>query len=294
MSNEQRHSASPAPLSAVGFASQRPSLDQSPSDAQIFGPSFQEDIQRVFGCNLPDPVELQVRVGERDGELLFIQHPNRDVSAYEWDNEKYVWINIGLFSHTRKKIEGQLASERLRGQKIAQFENTNTLDYFHAIARQREASGKDAMKQKPSTESTNPMMTILTPSGFAKSSQLGSKFPSLFAPPADDPFVNNNVSPKTTRQSLLGGVEHASTNNNGRSPGLLQDPFEPSDQERASLFRDKQGESASTWLHQRPSLPDVAFGEEASSALQLGTSLANLNISRPSLPPIRPSASKSL
>lgn len=248
----------------------------------------------MFGCNLPDPVELQVRVGERDGELLFIQHPNRDVSAYEWDNEKYVWINIGLFSHTRKKIEGQLASERLRGQKIGQFENINTLDYFHAIARQREASGSDGMKQKPPGESMNPSMTILTPSSFANSSQLGSKFPSLFVPPSDDPFVNNDISPKTTRQSLLGGVEHASTSNNGHIPGLLQNSFETSDQEHSSLFRDMQAESASARLQQRPSLPDIAFGEEASSALHLGTTLATLNISRPSLPPVRPGASKSL
>lgn len=50
-----------------------------------------------------------------------------------------MWENIGQFSNIRKKIEGQLASDRLRGETAYHTLQQNTLAYFRTIAKQREA-----------------------------------------------------------------------------------------------------------------------------------------------------------
>lgn len=97
------------------------------------------EIYEVFGNALPAPDYIQANVGVKDGQLQFVQHPNGDISAHQWSEERYVWENIGQFSNIRKKIEGQLGSDRLKGETAQQTLQQHTLAYFRTVARQREA-----------------------------------------------------------------------------------------------------------------------------------------------------------
>ena len=98
------------------------------------------EIYDVFGNALPGQEFIEQNVGYKDGQLQFIQHPNGDVSAHQWSAVRYIWENIGQFSNIRKKIEGQLASDRLKGETASQTLQQNTLTYFRTIAKQREAN----------------------------------------------------------------------------------------------------------------------------------------------------------
>ena len=100
------------------------------------------DITDVFGNELPGPGFMDGNPGTVDGQLQFIQHPNGDVSAHQWSASRFGWENIGQFSNIRKKIEGQLAADRLKGETAWQSLQQNTLAYFRTVAKQREA---DAM-----------------------------------------------------------------------------------------------------------------------------------------------------
>lgn len=107
------------------------SEDISPTDTRHKGI---DSYVRLFGKQLPDPIHLHVELGEFDGQVLFIGHPNRDVSAHQWSSSSYQWVNVGLYSYTRRRIEGSLASDRLRGSTIPY----NTIEYFKAVAEHRE------------------------------------------------------------------------------------------------------------------------------------------------------------
>ncbi|OCL06366.1 hypothetical protein AOQ84DRAFT_411290, partial [Glonium stellatum] len=108
--------------------------DVSPKNTRA---GTEDEIIQIFGRRLPDPIYLQQVMGKVDGEVTFIGHPNRDVSAHQWSAASFQWSNIGQFSHIRHKVEGQLASDRLRGQTIGMSMPQNTLAYFKAIAEQR-------------------------------------------------------------------------------------------------------------------------------------------------------------
>lgn len=89
---------------------------------------------RLFG-NLPDPIRLSEQMGKFDGQVVFIGHPNQDVSAHEWSSSSLLWVNIGRYSHSRGKVEGSLASDRLRGTS----ESHDTIEYFKLAAENRQA-----------------------------------------------------------------------------------------------------------------------------------------------------------
>ncbi|GME64344.1 ubiquitin homeostasis protein lub1 [Neofusicoccum parvum] len=74
------------------------------------GANERDEIMDEFGHRLPDPVWLRVNPGKQDGELRFIQYPNRDVSAHTWSDEKYEWVELGRYSCARKIIEGKVMS----------------------------------------------------------------------------------------------------------------------------------------------------------------------------------------
>ena len=99
----------------------------------------EREVYHVFGNALPAPDFIEQNVGSKNGELKFVQHPNGDVSAHQWSETRYIWENIGQFSNIRKKIEGQLGSDRLKGETAYQTLQQNTLAYFRIIAKQREA-----------------------------------------------------------------------------------------------------------------------------------------------------------
>ncbi|KAH9829731.1 hypothetical protein Tdes44962_MAKER02206 [Teratosphaeria destructans] len=94
----------------------------------------------VFGNALPGVNFIAENVGLREGQVQFVQHPNGDISAQQWSSSGYQWVNIGMFSNIRKKVEGQLAADRLKGETADQTLLQHTLAYFRAVAKQREAS----------------------------------------------------------------------------------------------------------------------------------------------------------
>lgn len=89
---------------------------------------------RLFG-NLPDLIRLSEQVGAFDGQIIFIGHPNRDISAHQWSSSPFQWVNIGRYSRSRGKVEGSLASDRLRGVD----EPHDTMEYFKLAAENRQA-----------------------------------------------------------------------------------------------------------------------------------------------------------
>ena len=114
----------------------------TPQHATVEATFSKRDITDVFGNELPGPGFMDGNPGTVDGQLQFIQHPNGDVSAHQWSASRFGWENIGQFSNIRKKTEGQLAADRLKGETAWQSLQQNTLAYFRTVAKQREA---DAM-----------------------------------------------------------------------------------------------------------------------------------------------------
>ncbi|KXT17410.1 hypothetical protein AC579_5747 [Pseudocercospora musae] len=99
----------------------------------------QDEILKVFKKQLPGLDYLTTNAGMADGEVHFVQHPNGDVSARIWSAKDYEWCPIGHFSNIRKKVEGQLAGDRLKGETAYQKLQQNTLAYFRILSKQREA-----------------------------------------------------------------------------------------------------------------------------------------------------------
>jgi hypothetical protein len=144
------------------------SEDVSPTDTRS---GVVENYTRLFGI-LPDPIRLHEQLGKFDGQVTFIGHPNRDISAHQWSSISFQWVNIGLYSHTRRKIEGSLASDRLRGVSFVH----NTIEYFKAMAEQREINIKEngrPEEQKPDPPSAPRVETMRRP-GFTKSERVAS------------------------------------------------------------------------------------------------------------------------
>ena len=88
---------------------------------------------QLFG-NLPDPIRLSEQTGKFDGQVVFIGHPNRDISAHQWSSSCFQWVNIGRYSNSRGKVEGSMAPDRLRGID----EPHDTLEYFKLAAENRQ------------------------------------------------------------------------------------------------------------------------------------------------------------
>lgn len=113
----------------------KPEAKQSTVEASY----SKREICNVFGNELPGPDFMDHNPGYKHGQLQFIQHPNGDVSAHQWSTDSFIWQNIGQYSNIRKKIEGQLGADRLKGETAFQTLQQNTLAYFRTIAKQREA-----------------------------------------------------------------------------------------------------------------------------------------------------------
>lgn len=115
--------------------------EKSPEKQTTVEAAFDKrEIYDVFGNAVPGLEFMEENVGFKNGQVQFAQHPNGDVSAHQWSTSRYMWENIGQFSNIRKKIEGQLASDRLKGETGYQTVHRNTLVYFRTIAKQREAN----------------------------------------------------------------------------------------------------------------------------------------------------------
>ena len=129
----------------VGRRKSRPAVpifEETPSaqNATVEATFSKRDITEVFGNELPRSGFMDGNPGTVDGQLQFCQHPNGDVSAHQWSSSRFGWENIGQFSNIRKKTEGQLAADRLKGETAWQSLQQNTLAYFRTVAKQREAN----------------------------------------------------------------------------------------------------------------------------------------------------------
>jgi hypothetical protein len=104
--------------------------EEGPSAIPLF-PGTQ--YEQMFG-KLPDPIRLHEQTGAFDGQVVFVGHPNRDISAHQWSSVSFQWINIGRYAYARDKIEGSLASDRRKG-----YSDSHTpLQFFMLAANNRE------------------------------------------------------------------------------------------------------------------------------------------------------------
>jgi hypothetical protein len=99
-----------------------------------------QEINEVFGNNLPPLSYFQGNVGNKEGQVGFAMQPNGDISAQQWSQAGYQWYNIGQFSNSRRRTEGTLASHRLKGENELHSLLQHSLCYFRAVAKQHEAS----------------------------------------------------------------------------------------------------------------------------------------------------------
>ncbi|KAH7405750.1 hypothetical protein DE146DRAFT_649588 [Phaeosphaeria sp. MPI-PUGE-AT-0046c] len=97
----------------------------------------------LFG-KLPDPIRLHEQTGEFDGQVMFIGHPNRDVSAHQWSASSFQWVNIGRYAHARGRVEGSLASDQVQDTDAP----SSALVHFKLAAEDREKAILDAERSE--------------------------------------------------------------------------------------------------------------------------------------------------
>ncbi|CAD0109785.1 unnamed protein product [Aureobasidium uvarum] len=128
----------PSSRPAVGLNAHEVKVDDKLSAITV---SFnRQEINEVFGNDLPPLAYFQGNVGNREGQVGFAMHPNGDISAQQWSQSDYQWFNIGQFSNSRRRTEGTLASHRLKGENELHSLLQHSLCYFRAVAKQHEAS----------------------------------------------------------------------------------------------------------------------------------------------------------
>ncbi|KAF3004135.1 hypothetical protein E8E13_004938 [Curvularia kusanoi] len=253
--------------------------------------------EQLFGL-LPDPIRLSEQTGEFDGQVIFIGHPNRDISAHQWSLPAFQWMNIGRYSYFRRKLEGSLASDRLRGMT----EIRDTLEHFKLAAENRQALVVENGRSE--------QHTTITQQDFGLRSNIGSLNQSLLEAPAQK-FYNTAqiqtarglplpwVIPSSfTKTSLEDPFVTTANNLNWQSPSSKRDPDDwihstgsldltyqfPSQlaaatsttdeahygHRKSGVFMNDVAESAAPILSSESPLQEVAFGEEAATHQRLG------------------------
>lgn len=161
------------------------------------------EVYDVFGNALPGRDFIDENPGSTNGQLQFVQHPNGDVSAHQWSTDRYIWENIGQFSNIRKKVEGQLAADRLKGETAYQTLQQNTLAYFRLIAKQREAHviGVPLSAKEIQAAIPEPAYPIAAPTGLKETG--GNCNASLSALPIAEHSHENFGDLRTTSEGLL-------------------------------------------------------------------------------------------
>ncbi|PPJ52374.1 hypothetical protein CBER1_10738 [Cercospora berteroae] len=134
-----------------------------------------KEILDVFRQELPPPDFLATTPGMSNGYVQFVQHPNGDVAAHMWSLSNYAWDNIGHFSNIRKRTEGQLGGDRLKGETAYQKLQQHTLAYFRVLAKQREASVTGAPFGQDNIKSALPE-PVHTASPERESSSVASRY----------------------------------------------------------------------------------------------------------------------
>lgn len=120
-------------------------------DSIVAFKAYMQILFQVFEGFPPDSTWLSQSVGDFEGQIAFILHPNGDVQAHQWGGHCLRWVNIGQYSYARQRIEGLLERDKLRGQKIGGGLPPNTLHYFQAVAKQREEDCLAMVTETPQT-----------------------------------------------------------------------------------------------------------------------------------------------
>lgn len=119
-----------------------------------------EKYTRLFG-ELPDLIRLHEKLGDFDGQVMFVFPPNRDVVAHQWSARSFQWVSIGTWSHARLKIEGPIASDRIPSTGFA----VDTLEYFKCIAENREKIVKQFRRPRDTLTEAGRAPSLPTVSG---------------------------------------------------------------------------------------------------------------------------------
>jgi hypothetical protein len=273
------------------------------------------DRHELFG-DLPDPIRLQEQPGEFDGQVVFIGHPNRDVSAHQWSSASFQWENIGRYAQSRGRVEGSLASDAVKGLESSR----NALLHFKLAAESREKIVVEDGRPKEASDTVrtigatvprlNTVYNFSRPvaeresihdQGHASSTQPPKEAATATSVPLsdlikrmhlDDPFVArpNPVQPNFPDRAKILDVK-GSLDLRYEFPvratiptRLTQSAVEIDVHERDSAL---PGQGTRSYMHlAQHALPEIGFGEEASSGPQL--SLGQSNVLRRAPKPYSP------
>jgi len=258
-----------------------------------------DECEKLFG-KLPDLIRLQEQTGEFNGQVVFIGHPNRDVSAHQWSSTSFQWVNIGRYAQVRRRVEGSLACDSLRGYHVSQ----NPLEFFKHAAENREKLA--IQESRPKADPREPASSTLAEettrvasgtSAFAYSSRVSAELPPKSSPSnpdpsndsvirerLEDPFVAHAKSLlpyhtshdlfKKGKEGLKGSLdlkyEFPDRADASVQPTPLRNP------DRIGVYADNRQRRVNTDHHTRdspdsllqPSLQDVSFGEDASGSAE--------------------------
>lgn len=238
----------------------------SPTDPR---PQVIENYLRLFG-QLPDIIRLHEQTGDFDGQVVFIGHPNRDVSAHQWLSASFQWVNIGLWSHNRKKIEGSLASDRYPNSGFS----PNSIEYFKCVAEKRERMIKEHGRSQIEGEvhELRPRPTV--------SNIADARKPVVIAIPTgrtitgeklEDPFVSTN---NIAQPAPLASFNFRGDSQVGSMNFDYEFPSKPGAtiKENKQIYRERERERLEALrMHLTPRcepqslLREIEFGEEAAT-----------------------------
>lgn len=223
---------------------------------------------------MPDIIRLHEQTGDFDGQVVFIGHPNRDVSAHQWFSASFQWINIGLWSHTRKKIEGSLASDQSANSRLL----GNTVENFKRMAEQREITIKqhgrpELEMQVEATSLAHTDTTLSTSREVLKPTLAAATATSrtITGEKLEDPFVSTNGIAQPTPMSAFnfrGAAQVGSMDFTYKFPSKSSGTSKEHHQIYIQRERERLDSLAiPTTPHQesRSLLRPVEFGEEAAT-----------------------------
>ncbi|KAM3422208.1 hypothetical protein BST61_g2573 [Cercospora zeina] len=209
----------------------RPEMEQQKTVEAAYD---KKEILDVFRQELPPPDFLGTTGGVTNGHVQFVQHPNGDVAAHMWSLANFAWDNIGHFSNIRKKTEGQLAGDRLKGETAYQKLQQHTLAYFRVLAKQREASVTGAPFGQDNIKSALP-----EPTPAASPERDGSKTAFKYAPStssdhAEPAPLTARVAPPT--DSRISSAQERPPTQPMALTSRQEDPFSTNANEYLSAF----------------------------------------------------------
>ncbi|KAF2090101.1 hypothetical protein K490DRAFT_62978 [Saccharata proteae CBS 121410] len=122
----------------------RQARPETPDSTEQIG--SMDEIVDVFGGRLPDPIFLRAQTGENHGDIQYIQHPNWDVSAHQWSETSFEWLELGRYSCSRKLINGFITP--VKTLTVARpHARPHSLRYFCELAEEHE----QVLKTQPLT-----------------------------------------------------------------------------------------------------------------------------------------------